>query len=79
MTYLLCADSPTEGQTLFLAECDSQEAAEMLVMIEHPSVSNIELMSEFDSILGIDYKAKYEKAIKIIRRFDAGIIGMYDL
>lgn len=28
---------------------------------------------------GIDYKAKYEKAIKIIRRFDAGIIGMYDL
>ena len=26
-----------------------------------------------------NYKAKYEKAIKIIRRFDAGIIGMYDL
>ena len=26
-----------------------------------------------------NYKAKYEKAIKIIRKFDAGIIGMYDL
>lgn len=29
--------------------------------------------------LSQDWKAKYEKAIKIIRRFDAGIIGMYDL
>lgn len=27
----------------------------------------------------IDYKAKYEKCIDIIRKFDAGIIGMYDL
>lgn len=27
----------------------------------------------------IDYKAKYEKCIAIIKRFDAGIIGMYDL
>ena len=27
----------------------------------------------------IDYKEKYEKCINIIRRFDAGIIGMYDL
>jgi len=79
MTYLLCADSPTEGQTLYLAECDSQEAAKMLVMAEYPEIKNIELMSEFDSILGIDYKAKYEKAINVIRRFDAGIIGMYDL
>ena len=26
-----------------------------------------------------NYKAKYEKAINVIRRFDAGIIGMYDL
>lgn len=26
-----------------------------------------------------DYKAKYEKCIKIIKRLDAGIIGMYDL
>lgn len=26
-----------------------------------------------------NYKAKYEKAIKIIRKFDAGIISMYDL
>lgn len=25
------------------------------------------------------YKEKYEKCIKIIRRFDAGIISMYDL
>jgi len=29
--------------------------------------------------LSQDYKAKYEKAINVIRRFDAGIIGMYDL
>jgi len=27
----------------------------------------------------IDYKSKYEKCINVIRRFDAGIIGMYDL
>lgn len=27
----------------------------------------------------IDYKAKYEKCIEIIKRFDAGIVGMYDL
>jgi hypothetical protein len=26
-----------------------------------------------------DYKTKYEKCIKIIKKFDAGIIGMYDL
>ena len=26
-----------------------------------------------------DYKAKYEKCIDVIKRFDAGIIGMYDL
>ncbi len=26
-----------------------------------------------------DYKAKYEKCIDVIRRFDPGIIGMYDL
>jgi len=26
-----------------------------------------------------DYKSKYEKCISTIRRFDAGIIGMYDL
>lgn len=27
----------------------------------------------------VDYKAKYDKCINVIRRFDAGIIGMYDL
>jgi hypothetical protein len=27
----------------------------------------------------IDYKAKYEKCIQTIKKFDAGIIGMYDL
>ncbi len=27
----------------------------------------------------INYKAKYEKCIGIIKKFDAGIIGMYDL
>lgn len=26
-----------------------------------------------------DYKAKYKKCIKVIKKFDAGIIGMYDL
>lgn len=26
-----------------------------------------------------DYKEKYEKCINVIKRFDAGIIGMYDL
>lgn len=26
-----------------------------------------------------DYKAKYEKCIEVIKKFDAGIIGMYDL
>ena len=26
-----------------------------------------------------NYKEKYEKCIKVITRFDAGIIGMYDL
>jgi len=26
-----------------------------------------------------DYKSKYEKCIEIIKRFDAGIIGMHDL
>ena len=26
-----------------------------------------------------DYKAKYEKCIKVITKFDAGIIGMYGL
>lgn len=25
------------------------------------------------------YKEKYEKCIEVIKRFDAGIIGMYDL
>jgi len=25
------------------------------------------------------YKTKYEKCIKVIKKFDAGIIGMYDL
>lgn len=25
------------------------------------------------------YKKKYEKCIEVIKRFDAGIIGMYDL
>jgi hypothetical protein len=27
----------------------------------------------------VDYKAKYEKCIETIKRFDPGIIGMYDL
>jgi len=27
----------------------------------------------------LEYKAKYEKCISVIKRFDAGIIGMYDL
>lgn len=27
----------------------------------------------------IDYKTKYEKCIDVIKRFDAGIISMYDL
>jgi len=26
-----------------------------------------------------DYKAKYEKCISVIKKFDVGIIGMYDL
>ena len=26
-----------------------------------------------------DYKKKYDKCIDVIRRFDTGIIGMYDL
>jgi|AntAceMinimDraft_18_1070375.scaffolds.fasta_scaffold138508_3 hypothetical protein len=26
-----------------------------------------------------DYKKKYEKCIEVIKRFDAGIIGMYEL
>jgi len=28
---------------------------------------------------GVDYKSKYEKCIDVIKKFDAGIIGMYDL
>jgi hypothetical protein len=27
----------------------------------------------------VDYKAKYEKCIAAIKKFDPGIIGMYDL
>ena len=27
----------------------------------------------------VDYKAKYEKCIKVLKKYDAGIIGMYDL
>jgi len=27
----------------------------------------------------VNYKEKYDKCINIIKRFDAGIIGMYDL
>lgn len=26
-----------------------------------------------------DYKAKYEKCITVLKKYDAGIIGMYDL
>jgi hypothetical protein len=29
--------------------------------------------------VSVDYRSKYEKAIKVIKRFDAGIITMYDL
>lgn len=32
-----------------------------------------------DVLESIDYKAKYEKCINIIKRFDAGIIGFYGL
>jgi len=42
------------------------------------SIGNIELKS-VEELKSIDYKAKYEKCINVIRRFDAGIIGMYDL
>ena len=31
------------------------------------------------SVVKSDYQSKYEKCIKVIKRFDAGIIGMYDL
>lgn len=79
MKYLLSADDPQYGQCLFLAECDDVEAAKLLVVIEHPQTTNIELVSEFESVLGIDYKEKYEKAINVIRRNDAGLISMYDL
>lgn len=27
----------------------------------------------------VEYKAKYEKCINVIKRFDPGIVGMYDL
>jgi hypothetical protein len=39
------------------------------------------LREHIDSVLPDepDYKTKYEKCIEIIKRFDAGIIGMYDL
>lgn len=30
-------------------------------------------------VSGSDYKEKYDKCIKVIKRLDAGIIGMYDL
>jgi len=31
------------------------------------------------SVSNCKYKDKYEKCIDVIKRFDAGIIGMYDL
>jgi hypothetical protein len=32
-----------------------------------------------DRLPGVDYRKKYEKCISVIKRFDAGIIGMYEL
>lgn len=31
------------------------------------------------SAKGLEIQAKYDKCIMVIKRFDAGIIGMYDL
>jgi hypothetical protein len=41
--------------------------------------SQFEYISPEPLDLSQDWKSKYEKAINVIRRFDAGIIGMYDL
>lgn len=40
---------------------------------------DIKLQGDTKTGTSIDYKAKYGKCIDVIKRFDAGIIGMYDL
>lgn len=43
---------------------------------------NIESMKQTNLALAnkaLEFQNKYEKCIKVIQRFDAGIIGMYDL
>ncbi len=42
---------------------------------------HIDLQSEYEKVIADcqTYKAKYEKCLAVISRFDAGIIGMYDL
>lgn len=37
------------------------------------------VLNEREISSAINYKEKYEKCINVIKRFDAGIIGMYDL
>lgn len=55
------------GRYLQEIKCESKDSPDELGNCNKPHVT------------GSDYKAKYEKCLKVIKRFDAGIIGMYDL
>lgn len=48
-------------------------------VIEGLTENLFEKLNKSEATETIDYKQKYEKCIKVIKRFDAGIIGMYNL
>lgn len=58
---------------------DGSVGSDFVTSPEQPSPPVATLACTSGSSVEQDWKAKYEKCIDVIKRFDAGIIGMYDL
>jgi hypothetical protein len=64
-----------EQRLEYAKSCDC-EVCKKILTESIPSPSEVD---EEDEKEGAYWKAKYEKCIKVIYKFDAGIISMYDL
>jgi len=72
----------TMEHDLEIVKCDGSDSRENISVTGSDLTyadSEFWYMDKEPMDLSENYRAKYEKAINVIRRFDAGIISMYDL
>jgi hypothetical protein len=68
----------TSEREIYIKSNGTVTVTDFSVDYEVPDIEEMNI-DKIDKSNIIDYKSKYEKCINVIKRFDAGIIAMYDL